>query len=231
MVWEIVAREDNFEGHESAYVAVRPEHFAFNTTFVRLACVRPDDRVTVHVDSENRRIGFEFHQEKTQGSYALASQNAKGKRGSSSGMFCSSRGVFLKFPWAQSVTKLAPKSRRFPVRQEGKLWVIQLCPAFEEQRARESADIPSAASGVYRYVRESGEIVYIGRGQIKGRLAEPQRVDWDFDRVEYSLVTNPDDQVKWETFWLDKFKQENKGKLPMYNKVSGAATTTEGKAD
>ena len=141
-------------------------------------------------------------------------------------MHCSSRGVFLKFPWVQSVTKLAPKSRRFPVRKEGKLWVIQLCPAFEEQRARESADIPSDASGVYRYVRESGEVVYIGRGQIKSRLADPQRVDWDFDRVEYSLVANPDDQVKWETYWLDKFKQENKGKLPRYNKVSGAATAS-----
>ena len=137
----------------------------------------------------------------------------------------------MKFPWVQSVTKLAPKSRRFTVSKEGNLWVIQLCPAFEEQRARESADIPSDASGVYRYVRESGEVVYVGRGLIKSRLAEPQRVDWDFDRVEYSIVSNPDDQVMWETYWLDKIKRENKGKLPRYNRVSGAATGIDGKSN
>lgn len=228
MAWEVVTRDDTFEGHDSAYVAVRPDHFAFNTTFVRLACLKADDRVTFHVDSERLKIGFEFSQDKTPNSYALASQNAKGKRGSSAGMQCSSRGLVLKFPWVQSVTKLPPKSRRFSVSKEGKLWVIQLCPAFEEQRARESADIPSDASGIYRYVRESGEVVYIGRGQIRQRLSEPQRVDWDFDRVEYSIVANPDDQVRWETYWLDKFKQENGGKLPRYNKVSGTAVASGG---
>ncbi len=102
-------------------------------------------------------------------------------------------------------------------------WAIYLAPAFEEQNARESKKIRAEAQGVYRYVREGGEIVYIGRGWVRRRLAEPQRQDWDFDRVEYSIVESPDQQVFWETYWIDRFKEEHKGSLPFYNRVSGAA--------
>jgi hypothetical protein len=108
--------------------------------------------------------------------------------------------------------------------------VIQLCPAFEERRARESADIPSDVRGIYRYLRESGEVVYIGRGEIKKRLSQPERHDWDFDRVEYSIVSDPDQQVKWEDYWITRFKESNKGRLPIYNKIAGSAKQTESEA-
>ena len=49
------------------------------------------------------------------------------------------------------------------------------------------------------------------------------RKDWDFDRVEYSEVPDPDEQVKWESYWIERHKEENGGKLPFYNKVSGAS--------
>ena len=101
------------------------------------------------------------------------------------------------------------------------MWVIQLCPAFENKRARESADIPGEAVGIYRYLR-SDEVMYIGRGGIKQRLAAPERKDWLFDKVEFSLVENPDDQLKWEAYWLARYKEDNNGELPIYNKIGGA---------
>jgi len=115
----------------------------------------------------------------------------------------------------------ATDQRFYDPKKNGNVWIIQLCPAFEEKRARESEDIPSNVSGIYRYLSESGEIVYIGRGYIKGRLKSPERQDWVFDVVEYSEVKNPDLQVKWEAFWIEKFREQNNGKFPVYNKVSG----------
>jgi hypothetical protein len=103
------------------------------------------------------------------------------------------------------------------------MWVIELCPSFEQRYARESANIPTDAVGIYRYLRENGRVVYIGRGNIRKRLSEPRRCDWDFDVIEYSVVRDPDRQVRWETFWISKFKEEN-GRLPFYNKVSGQTT-------
>ena len=107
------------------------------------------------------------------------------------------------------------------MKKEGNIWTVQICPAFDQRKARESATIPSEATGIYRYVSENGEIVYIGRGGIRKRLGSPDRKDWDFDTIEYSIVINPDEQVKWETYWLNRYKEKNNGKLPLYNKVSG----------
>jgi hypothetical protein len=101
------------------------------------------------------------------------------------------------------------------------MWAIELCPSFELRNARESANIPADAAGIYRYIRESGEIVYIGRGPVRNRLNSYGRTDWDFDVIEYSIVQDPDQQVRWEAFWIDKFKDMNGGRLPFYNRVAG----------
>ena len=95
-----------------------------------------------------------------------ASSDKKGQK--RTGLFCAGIGLINKYPWIKALTKLKMKDRRFydPM-QEGQKWVIQLCSAFEERRARESAKIPSDVCGIYRYVRENGEVVYIGRGNIK----------------------------------------------------------------
>ncbi len=110
-------------------------------------------------------------------------------------------------------------ARRFTPNQEGKLWVIQLCPAFEIRRARESTDIPSDAKGIYRYRSEDGDIVYIGQGAIRDRLNARERTEWDFDRVEYSIVQDPDERVNWHTRWLERFRDDH-GRLPLYNRQS-----------
>jgi hypothetical protein len=95
---------------------------------------------------------------------------------------------------------------------------VQICPAFENKKPRDG-EIPNKG-GIYRYKR-AGETVYIGRGNIAERAREPQRKEWDFDLVEYSLVTNPDEQTKWEYYWIERYKEEE-GRLPIYNKISGA---------
>jgi hypothetical protein len=82
--------------------------------------------------------------------------------------------------------------------------------------------LSSSDVGIYRYLRENGEIVYIGRGPIKARLQSPERKEWDFDVIEYSIVLNPDDQVKWEDYWIERFKADHNGERPFYNVVSGS---------
>jgi hypothetical protein len=130
-----------------------------------------------------------------------------------------------RYDWVRSVAKLpSNKARRFFPRQEGKRWVIQLCPAFEMRKARESKDIPSDTVGIYRYVRDNGEVVYIGQGKIRERLNLQERQDWVFSVVEYSIVENPDDRLKWEDFWLERFREAN-NRLPLYNKISGKRQT------
>jgi hypothetical protein len=218
MAWEIFVRDDVMQGRDAPFVSIGAHHIGFGSQFARIAELRPNTRVTISVDSENLRIGFEFHDENRPNSLLVS--HSSGKRNS---FQCSCHGLIQKYNWIAGVARLGPRNRRFAPKREGRLWVIQLCPAFEERRARESADIPSDARGIYRYVREDGEIVYVGRGEIKKRLSQPERQDWDFDRVEYSVVADPDQQVRWEDYWIMRFRESNKGKLPIYNKISGSS--------
>ena len=221
MSWEVVKREDKFEGSDRPFISFSPSHIAFNAMFARIAQISSRHRVTVYADASSRRLGFVFHADERPNSLALSSASAAKKGEKSSGVFCAAQGVMNQHTWVKGITTFSPKDRRFyDPKKEGLKWVIQLCPAFEMRRARESSEIPSDAVGIYRYVRENGEVVYIGRGEVKKRLASPERTEWDFDVIEYSIVRNPDEQIKWETYWLEKF-QESNGKMPFYNKVSG----------
>lgn len=200
--------------------------FGFNAVFSRLADLDRSQRVTIYADTGNRKLGFEFHSEEREHSHALVYQSGSQRGIKRRSMFSSSPGVIGQYDWVRSVANLrSKKARRFTPRQEGKFWVIQLCPAFEIRKARESKDIPSDAVGIYRYIRESGEIVYIGQGAIKKRLNSPERQDWDFSVVEYSIVADPDERLKWEDFWLEKFREANNGKIPIFNKISGQTRT------
>jgi hypothetical protein len=221
MPWEEVKRHDNFEGSNRPFISIAPAHIAFNATFTRMAEITTRHRVIIYADPEYLRLGFEFLTDDKPNSLALSQASSEKKGEKRTGLFCSAAGVINQYPWVKSVTKLSPKDRRFyDPKKESKLWIIELCPAFEVRNARESTNIPSDAVGIYRYVRENGEVVYIGRGDIKKRLASPDRKDWDFDLVEYSIVKNPDQQIKWETYWIEKFQTAN-GRIPFYNKVSG----------
>lgn len=219
MALTVVTREDHFEDSNKRFISIAPQHIAFNARFVRDAAIDISYRVTLYADPDTITLGFEFHKEDRPNSLSICGKNRQ------QGLFCASLGLVNKFSWVKSITKLPPKDRRFfNPKKQGSIWVIQLCPAFEERKARESEDIPSDATGIYRYLRSAGEIVYIGRGEIKKRLKSPERKDWDFDVIEYSLLKNPDSQVKWEAYWIEKFNKQH-GQLPFYNKVSGFETS------
>ena len=49
--------------------------------------------------------------------------------------------------------------------------------------------------------------------------------------MEYSVLADPDQQVKWEDYWLNRFKETNKGRLPIYNKISGSSRESESEAE
>ena len=157
---------------------------------------------------------------------AVQGKNDFGKDGYG-GLFCSSQGIVPKRRWLTAVARQSGKSRRFTPNKEGSRWVIQLCPAFEIRKARESEDFCSTDVGIYRYLRANDEIVYIGRGPITARLRSPERKMWDFHVIEYSIVPDPDDQVKWEDYWIERFKADHDGKRPFYNRVSGSRKQRE----
>lgn len=64
MAWEVFKRDDAVRGRDEAFVSIRSDHFAFSSTPARLAGATAAKHVTIHVDCENRKLGFEFHGQK-----------------------------------------------------------------------------------------------------------------------------------------------------------------------
>jgi hypothetical protein len=94
-------------------------------------------------------------------------------------------------------------------------------PSFETRVNRSDATrINFGDKGIYRYLKNT-QIVYIGKGNVRDRLNEQQREDWDFDIIEYSIIEKQDEQFEWENYWIEKYKEENEGFLPTYNLISG----------
>ena len=137
MPWTLIKRQDTFEGSNQPFISIALHHFSFNTMFSRIAELGSEQRVKIYVDEHNLKIGFEFVSVE-EGSYALyrASGSKKGEKRVS--MNCTSVAIVKKFPWIEAVANLPDKKdRRFTPMKEGNIWAIQLCPSFDQRKARE----------------------------------------------------------------------------------------------
>lgn len=217
--WVKLQREGSETPTPEPLVTIRRGGVAFNAPFVRLARVLDKTRASVHVDADSLRIGFKFHDDAADpDSYALTHDG--GGRGDARWIQAT---TLIHEPWVAAVARLPQKRlRRFtPVWSSvDAMWVVELCPAFEI-RASAASEIPSDVRGVYRYCR-GDDIVYIGRGVVRSRFGAPERAEWDFGTIEWSVVLGEDQQRHWESYWLDKYVEKH-GKLPFYNRIRGAS--------
>lgn len=210
-------RRDYVTGSEETFISLRPSGtISFNSKFVKEAELgTKHKRVTIFTDPKNRVIAFDFHSNKNEkSSYALYKD-----RGNS--LNVSAVLLFKHNKWIDAVAKEDdPLLRRFKPEYNriNKKWFICLAPSFEI-KTKDISEIPHNIEGVYRYIRK-GEIVYIGKGNIKSRTGSLERENWDFDTIEYSIIEDPEKRSYWENYWLNMF-QEKEGRLPLYNKISG----------
>jgi hypothetical protein len=102
MAWEVFSRDDFMEGRDTPFVSISPQRIAFNAVFARIAELKPGKFATIHVDSENLKLGFDFHGEKDANSFQL-SQSIGGRNSIS----CSNQSLIQKYPWIRSVSRLA----------------------------------------------------------------------------------------------------------------------------
>jgi hypothetical protein len=190
----------------------------FNAFFARVAQLEKAQYVAYHLDEENREITFEFLKDNSdEDAFRL------GKPGGLSKFSCAARDLIAKKAWVRHVADAKDAElRTFRAIPDGKLWTMRLMPSFEEEVLRVNrSKIPPEASGIYRYISGNGEIVYIGKGNVRQRLSDAARHDWKFTKIQYSIVRDEPDQYKWESFWLERYSEANGGRVPYYNRQGG----------
>jgi hypothetical protein len=217
--WIKLRREGGESPEAALLVTIRRSGLAFNAAFVRAAGLRDKSHVSVHLAPDSFRIGLRFFDDASDAdSYALTRDG--GGRGEGRHAQCT---TLVRVPWVAAVARIEDRRlRRFKPTwlSAESMWVVSLCPAFEI-RASARTEVTSDARGIYRY-RRGDEVVYIGRGQIRSRLNAPERNEWDFDTIEYSVLPDEKQQEHWESHWLDAFVAEH-GTLPVYNRIGGTS--------
>lgn len=203
-------------GNKEIFISIRENSIAFNSEFVKKADIQGYERVTIFLDPENYKIGFKFHNKNDRDSWTLYPDSKKGNTRN-----VSIQQIKKQNKWIKSICEIKDLVlRRFVPKFNNieKLWEINLSPSFENKVSNVSK-ITSKVKGIYRYLKDK-EIVYIGKGIIKSRANSPERQNWEFDTIEYSIIEDPERQSYWEAYWLDKFVEQN-DRLPIYNKILG----------
>lgn len=224
MFSEKFKRNDNLVGRKYSFITFRQKYIALNSKLVKEGDLKKYSSVNVFFDCENYKIAFRFHNDKNDNdSFCLILDNKLG-----GGLNISGVSIYKKYKWIDAVAKLKDKDfKKFIPEYDNKerRWIISLMPSFEIQASREFK-ISRNLKGIYRYVRKNGEIVYIGKGKISDRKNSIERRTWDFDKIEYSIIENSKLREKSESYWLEKYKEQNNNNLPFYNKISGKKCIT-----
>jgi hypothetical protein len=223
MAWKKHIRKGGAAPDQRSLITIRRQSIAFNAHFSAIAQLDKHTRVTIHADSEEFKIGLDFHSDSSDhASYALCND---GGGSSGRGRSAEMRSLFKENKWIAAIG-LAKEgaARRFEPQWSSadSFWIVKLAPSFEFKVSDKSV-IPSDLSGIYRY-RRGNDVVYIGRGVIRSRASSPEREIWDFDSIEYSVVADVASQEKWESHWLNIHTAEHDG-LPFYNRIAGKKVT------
>lgn len=170
----------------------------------------------IFIDTTGRKVGIKFIQESTPETFTVGSDGGGRARATNSKMIgCGS--VIKGNPILAEMAAGPKEKARLKFIHVDNMWETTLIPIFHlnvEETPPRDGDI-----GVYRYMFDN-QIVYIGQGNIKQRLASEDRRSWIFDKIEYFLAKDSAEAVLLESLYIEDYKKEFK-RLPMFNKVSG----------
>jgi len=200
-------------------IAIRDNRFYFNSTFSKIAELKDKKFVRYYLDEKKMEIGFEFLSEK-EDSHCYQIGNESNKKNN----FRSSAGELIsRYPRMKKIHNSRDNDlKKFVATKLGNLWIIKLRPSFENSVDREDINkLANELSGIYRYLNGFDEVVYIGEGNIKQRGKVQERREWKYDKIEYSIIEKEDERYYWESYWIEKHKEQNNGQLPYYNLLSG----------
>lgn len=202
-------------------ITIRPQGtLALSADFVRLADLSSRSMATLFLSDDGRKLAIHFHNdEKDEDAYRIGTDGGGSSRKATKNRLIVANAIIKQSPTLAALVRDKDSKRRFePVRIGADRWAITLMPCFEAIWG-ETVRFGRDQSGIYRY-RNGAETVYIGRGNIRERLAEPERVNWQYDKIEYSIINDDAAERRWEAYWLDEYRRRW-NRWPVYNRIAG----------
>ncbi len=116
------------------------------------------------------------------------------------------------------------ENRMFEIKkskEDKTMFYIDLAPIFENSISFSGVgNLSDDATGIYRYLDENNNVIYIGKGRIKNRAKSPERGEWGVGTIEYSIINDDDMMYDWEEYHIARFVNQN-GRKPVFNIIMG----------
>jgi hypothetical protein len=225
--WVQIRREGYPVRGFSPIITLRPRGaIGLSADFVRLANIKDCTHCEIYVSTDARKLGFRFLDDPTPDSFAVSLDGGAHKRSTKyANRVVQAKCLKDKSPIFARLSSIPESLRRYtPKKDVAGVWTISLVPCFENTY-RIKGEIGASDSGIYRY-RLGGETVYLGRGRLVSRFAEPHRNEWQFDAIEYSILNDETEETRWESHWLEQFREEH-NRWPVYNRIGGMRVVQE----
>lgn len=209
---------------QDAVLYINKSGITFSANFVKKHNLTEQLGVKFFIDDEDPYyLGFIFVQETSAPNTLslLASGRSKGK---SAGFTVKASELINKNAILKNIQKLPDKiDRTFEINlnKKSNLFMIILRPNFEITiKWTDKNRIPDIYKGVYKYIGNDGQTLYIGKGNIKSRANSPERNSWGISKIQYSVIDNDEQCFYWENYYLERFVTVN-GAKPPFNVIMG----------
>lgn len=209
---------------QDSVLYINKSGISFSASFIKKEKLEAAEGVKFFVDDEDPYyLGFVFTTDSSAPNTLSLMASGRSK-GASAGVTIKAAELINKSIVLKSIQKLPNKlDRTFEINfdKQQKIYSILLRPNFEVTvNWSDKNRIPDSFSGIYRYLDNNGQTVYIGKGNIKARALSPERTQWGVTKIQYSVIANDEKSYYWENYYLERFVSIN-GAKPPFNVIMG----------
>ena len=209
---------------QDSVLYINKSGISFSASFIKKEKLEAAEGVKFFVDDEDSYyLGFVFTSDSSAPNTLSLMASGRSK-GGSAGVTIKAAELINRNIVLKSIQKMPNKlDRTFEITfdKQQKIYSILLRPNFEVTvNWSDKNRIPDSFSGIYRYLDNNGQTVYIGKGNIKARALSPERTQWGVTRIQYSVIESDDKSYYWENYYLERFVSIN-GAKPPFNVIMG----------
>jgi hypothetical protein len=209
---------------QDSVLYINKSGISFSASFIKKEKLEAAEGVKFFVDDEDPYyLGFVFTSDSSAPNTLSLMASGRSK-GGSAGVTIKAAELINRNIVLKSIQKMPNKlDRTFEITfdKQQKIYSILLRPNFEVTvNWSDKNRIPDSFSGIYRYLDNNGQTVYIGKGNIKARALSPERTQWGVTRIQYSVIESDDKSYYWENYYLERFVSIN-GAKPPFNVIMG----------